>query len=109
MTVEQFDDLREKLKTFGDSVKWQDPFGKWQPAYEAERGSKRIILRINDFSEWICYYVDDSAVNVFSKVNNEIVPSGKAGSYKQFCEILKKYEDRVTQETNAWLNILEGK
>ena len=107
MTVEQFDDLREKLKTFGDSVKWQDPFGKSQPAYEAERGSKRIILRINDFSEWICYYVNGSASNVFSKVNNEIVASGRTGSYKQFCEILKKYEDRAAEETNTWLNMLE--
>lgn len=113
MTTEQFDDLCEKLKLFGDSAKWQDPFGKWRTEYVAEQGNKRIGLRTNDFSEWLCYYIDGSAVNVFSKVNNEIVTSkkvgacGKAGSYKQFCGILKKYEDRVTQETNSWLNMLE--
>lgn len=113
MTTEQYDDLREKLKTFGDSAKWKDPFGRWHPEYIAEQGNKRISLRTNDFSEWLCYYIDGSAVNVFSKVNNEIVTSkkfgacGKTGSHKQFCGILKKYEDRAAQETNSWLNMLE--
>ena len=107
MTTEQYDELREKLKLFGDTAKWKDPYGKWRTEYIAERGNKRISLRTNDFSTWLCYYIDGSAANVFSKANNEIVASGRKGSYKQFCEILKKYEDRTAQETNTWLNMLE--
>lgn len=109
MTTKQFDDLCEKLKLFGDSAKWEDPFGKWRTEYVAEQDNKRISLRFNDFSKWLCYYIDGSAANVFSKVNNEVVTSEGAGSYRQFCKILKKYENRTVEETDTWLNMLEEK
>lgn len=107
MTAEQFDDLRKKLQTFGKSIEWEDPFGKWHTEYVAEQGNKMISLRNNDFSEWLCYYIDGSAVNVFSKLGNDIVASGRKGSYKQFCEILKGYENRAVKETKTWLDMLE--
>lgn len=108
ITVEEFRDICETLKAHGDTGKWRDAFGKWYIEYVAEEDNKRISLRDNDISEWLCFYIDHSVVNVFSEDDDRITTTGKAGNYKQFREILKKYEVLTVEEKKAWLNMLEG-
>lgn len=106
ITVEQYHDLCERLKAYGETRNWRDAFGKWHTEYIAERDNKRISFRSNGLSKWLCFFIDGSAVNVFSEVTEGIVATGKPGSYKQFCEILKNYENKTDEETKDWLDML---